>query len=443
MHKFIAYIIYFVGLLLVPDLAGAKQLQIADLRFWSAPDHTRLVFDTTALPRHQVFTLQNPDRLVVDIANAKLGKHFLQPAADHNLLYRIRSGARNQIDLRIVMDLKKGVKPKSFILKPSNLYGHRLVIDLFDTGRAKSAPVIKPIVKQVIKSRVKEMVVAIDAGHGGEDPGAHGPHGVQEKKVVLAVAKKLVAKINARPGIRAFLVRKGDYYVGLRKRLKIARQARADLFISIHADAFHNAKVRGASVYTLSRGGASSEAARWLANQENASDLVGGVSLDDKEDVLASVLLDLSQTATQDMSAVAAKKILGELNGIVKLHKRSVQAAKFIVLKSPDIPSVLIETAYISNPTEERRLKSPAYQNKIAEAIYRGVNKYYQAVTPVHLAINARAAIKKLSKHKIMRGETLSEIAVRYGVSMSKLKNFNALKNNMIKIGQVLTIPKS
>jgi len=259
----------------------------------------------------------------------------------------------------------------------------------------------------------------------------------------LAVAKKLVAKINAHPGMRAILVRKGDYYVGLRKRLKIARQSRADLFISIHADAFHNAKVHGASVYTLSRGGASSEAARWLANQENASDLVGGVSLDDKDDVLASVLLDLSQTATQDMSTIAAKKILGELNGIVKLHKRSVQAAKFIVLKSPDIPSVLIETAYISNPTEERRLRSPGYQNKIAQAIYRGINKYYQDVTPVHLAIDERAAIRALSKHKITRGDTLSEIAVRYGISMKKLKRFNALKSNVIKIGQVLTIPSS
>jgi len=442
MLKLISLIMCFFCILL-PNLGYAKQLQIEALRFWSAPDHTRLVLDTTSLPKHQVFALQNPDRLVVDIVNAKLGRHLLQPAADHNLLYRIRSGARNKGDLRIVIDLKKQINPKSFVLKPSNLYGHRLVIDLFDKNKVKKPPVIKPMGHSDNKSRSKEMVVAIDAGHGGEDPGAQGPHGVQEKKVVLAVAKKLVAKINAHPGMRAILVRKGDYYVGLRKRLKIARQSRADLFISIHADAFHNAKVHGASVYTLSRGGASSEAARWLANQENASDLVGGVSLDDKDDVLASVLLDLSQTATQDMSTIAAKKILGELNGIVKLHKRSVQAAKFIVLKSPDIPSVLIETAYISNPTEERRLRSPGYQNKIAQAIYRGINKYYQDVTPVHLAIDERAAIRAFSKHKITRGDTLSEIAVRYGISMKKLKRFNALKSNVIKIGQVLTIPSS
>lgn len=442
MPKLISLIMCFFCLL-QSEIGFAKQLQIDALRFWSAPDHTRLVLDTSAIPRHQVFVLQNPNRLVVDIANAKLGKHLLQPAANHNLLYRIRSGSRNRGDLRLVIDLKKQINPKSFVLKPSNLYGHRLVIDLFDKAKQQKSSVIRPVAKGDNNSRAKKMVIAVDAGHGGEDPGAQGPHGVQEKEVVLAVAKKLVHKINAHSGMRAILVRKGDYYVGLRKRLKIARQSRADLFISIHADAFHNSKVHGASVYTLSRGGASSEAARWLANQENSSDLVGGVSLDDKDDVLASVLLDLSQTATQDMSAIAAKKILGELTGVAKLHKKNVQAAKFIVLKSPDIPSVLIETAYISNPTEERRLKSPNYQNKIAEAIYRGINKYYKDVTPVDLAINERATIRPLNQHKITRGETLSEIAVRYGISMKKLKRFNALKSNLIKIGQVLTIPNS
>jgi N-acetylmuramoyl-L-alanine amidase len=234
-----------------------------------------------------------------------------------------------------------------------------------------------------VAQRGKGIVIAIGAGHGGNDPGAHGTHGTEEKRVTFAIAKKLAALINSQPGMKAVMVRKGDYYVDLRKRMKIARAAKADLFISIHADAFQNSTVKGASVFTLSSKGATSEAARWLANSENASDLVGGVSLNDKEDVLASVLLDLSQTATQEASVNLAGKVLRNFESIGELHHGSVQKAGFLVLKSPDVPSILVETAFISNPSDELKLVNTAHQTKIALAIFNGVRSYFSSATPV------------------------------------------------------------
>jgi N-acetylmuramoyl-L-alanine amidase len=233
-----------------------------------------------------------------------------------------------------------------------------------------------------VAKRDKGIIVAVDAGHGGDDPGAHGQNGTEEKRVTLAIARKLADLINKQPGMRAVMVRKGDYFVDLRKRMQIARAAKADLFISIHADAFQNSTVKGASVFTLSNKGATSEAARWLADSENAADLVGGVSLNDKEDVLASVLLDLSQTATQDASVNVAGKVLRNFESIGELHYGSVQKAGFLVLKSPDVPSILVETAFISNPSEELKLVNTAHQSKIALAIFNGVRSYFNKVSP-------------------------------------------------------------
>jgi N-acetylmuramoyl-L-alanine amidase len=253
----------------------------------------------------------------------------------------------------------------------------------------KSNNAEKPADTKTLAKSSKDIVIAIDAGHGGDDPGARGPQGTLEKKVTFAIAQKLAALIKAQPGMKAVMVRKGDYYVGLRKRIQIARAAKADLFISIHADAFESANVRGASVYTLSRNGASSEAARWLADTENAADLIGGVSLDDKEDVLASVLLDLSQAATQEASVNVAGHVLKNVQDICELHKGSVQKAGFLVLKSPDIPSILVETAFISNPLEERNLLSKSYQSKIAKAIFKGVHSYFKQAAPINSRIAA------------------------------------------------------
>jgi len=348
----------------------------------------------------------------------------------------LRSGSRNKGDLRLVLDLVSPVKPKSFVLKPNDQYGHRLVIDLFNAGKVKKRE--PKTVKAVTRpTKLRDLVIAVDAGHGGDDPGARGRKGTREKDVVLGIARKLAAKINKEPGMKAVLVRDGDYYIGLRKRIDKARKHRADLFISIHADAFRDRRVHGSSVYVLSRRGASSEMARWLAARENAADLVGGVSLDDKDDLLAEVLLDLAQTATLETSTGAASNVLSELKRLGKVHKRQVQHAGFVVLKSPDIPSMLVETAFISNPSEENRLRSRKHQQKVANAIFKGVRRYFVSNPPV----GTRLAKQSPRRHVVRRGDTLSYIAQRYGVSLSSLRNRNRLKGDRLLVGNVLKIP--
>ncbi len=441
-------IIYGYVLLLFSLTGHAQQVHVDSLRYWTAPDHTRMVFDVTSPASHQVFLLDNPARLVIDFNDTKLLKPLAQPPKNHALFSRVRSAPRNKKDLRVVVDLKTAVNPKSFLLKPSKVYGHRLVVDLF--AKSKSIKSVKKTVRhktviKTVKNKARDIIIAIDAGHGGEDPGAHGPKGTVEKKVVLQIAKKLARLINKKKGMKAVLVRKGDYYVKLRKRMEIARAAKADLFISIHADAFKNSKVKGASVFTLSNRGASSEAARWLAKQENSADLVGGVKLADKDDMLATVLMDLSQTATKEASRNVAGRILKNFKQISHLHKKSVQKAGFVVLKSPDIPSILVETAYISNPGEERKLRSGKHQLKMAKAIYNGIVSYFNKYAPAGTYFASRGnnfALNSNKKHVISRGETLSEIARRYGVSMKSIKIANAMASNQIRIGQVLKIPR-
>jgi N-acetylmuramoyl-L-alanine amidase len=281
----------------------------------------------------------------------------------------------------------------------------------------------------------RDVVIAIDAGHGGDDPGARGPSGTWEKSVTLQIAKVLAAKINAEPGMRAVLTREGDYFLPLRKRIDLARRHRADLFISIHADAFRDRRVQGSSVYVLSERGASSEHARWLAEQENASDLIGGVSLDVQDDVLASVLLDLSQTASLEASIDVAERVLQGLRGIGRLHKHRVESAGFAVLKSPDIPSILVETAYISNPEEEAKLRSTRHQHDVAEAILEGLRGYFVARAP------EGTRLASARRHVIGRGDTLSGIAQQYRVSLETLREANGIEGDLVRIGQVLTIP--
>ncbi len=420
-------------LILLSPVASASE--VSALRYWTAPDHTRLVFDVSASVSHKIFLMSNPQRIVIDLSDTKLKTAFAQPAKSHPLLSKIRSARRNSDDLRVVLDLKSTVKPKSFSLKPNKDYGNRLVVDLYDkkiSATHKSKHSSKP--KSVKSRNLRDVVVAIDAGHGGEDPGARGPRGTREKDVVFAIAKKLRDLVKREPGMRPVMIRSGDYYVGLRDRMKKARDAKADLFISIHADAFKQSSVRGASVYTLSRRGATSEAARWLAKSENAADLVGGVSLGDKDDLLASVLLDLSQAATQDASKKLASEVLNKLKGTGKLHKRHIQQAGFLVLKSPDIPSILVETAFISNPQEERNLRSKKYQAKLAKSILSGVRNYFAKSAPVGTRLAAR-------KHTISRGDTLSHVANRYGVTTKDILAHNSLKSTVVRVGQVIDIP--
>lgn len=425
-------------LLLLTALAQAAGVQVQGARLWAAPDSTRVVFDVSGPVEHRLFTLKNPDRLVIDLPDARADAALLAAVRPGGIVQRLRSGARNRKDLRLVLDLKGPVKPKSFVLKPGNKYGHRLVIDLYDasaSAKHKASSASKR--KSSHTAKLRDLVIAIDAGHGGEDPGARGRHGAREKDVVLAIARRLAKLVDREPGMRAVLIRKGDYYVGLRRRMQIARKNRADLFISIHADAFRNHRASGSSVYVISRRGASSEMARWLAARENAADLAGGVSLDDKDDLLAEVLLDLAQTATLEASDDLASRLLREMRRIGKVHKKQVQHAGFMVLKSPDIPSVLVETAFISNPGEEKRLRSAAHQRKVANALMRGIRSYFQANPPPGTLVAKNAA----RRHVIRSGDTLSQIAQRYGVSARSIKVTNKLKSDRLMVGKVLSIP--
>ena len=402
---------------------------------WPAPDHTRVVLDISNPVAHTLFMLTDPDRVVIDLVGASLQRDQVPLEQTDERITRIRSAPKGDSDLRVVFDLAGAFKAKSFLLKPNSSYGHRLVIDLYSDPTGEPEKSIEQT-EAVSAESLRDIVIAIDPGHGGDDPGAIGPGKTREKDVTLAVAKKLKARIDAERGMRAVLVRDGDYYVGLRKRMQVAREHRADLFVSIHADAFKDPRVHGSSVYILSHNGASSEAARWLAEQENSADLVGGVSLDDKDDLLASVLLDLSQTATLNASTQAGSNVLSQLKTLGKTHKRDVQRAGFVVLKSPDIPSILIETAFISNPDEERRLKDGAHQDALATSIARGLRKYFDVYAPPGTVLAQR-------RHTITRGDTLSELAERYRIPVNVLRSANELESDQLQVGQVLQIPDS
>ena len=336
-------------------------------------DHTRVVFDLSGAAEHSLFSLESPDRVVIDLKGVRKSAALVSDENQTTLLQGIRSAVRENDDLRIVLDLNAKVRPRSFILQPDNELGYRLVVDMHGT---KLSPTPIKTSQQERRKKKKEFVIAIDPGHGGKDPGAVGRKGTKEKDITLAVAKKLKQLINRTSGYKAVLTRDSDRFVVLRHRVEKARKHQADLFVSIHADAFKSPKVEGASVYALSLNGATSEAARWIAHKENSSDLIGGISLDDKDDLIASVLLDLSQTATIQDSLELGSDVLRHLGKVVKLNKSSVQQAGFAVLKAPDMPSILIETAFISNPREERRLKSPKHQQKIAKAILSGIKNH-------------------------------------------------------------------
>ncbi len=365
--------------------AAAEPSVLKDIRLWASPDSTRIVLDVSAPPSYAMFALVGPDRIVIDLEQTSGDIAALRMPEGTGNVSAVRLGEREGGGLRVVLDVNGAVVPKSFLTPPNETYGHRLVIDLA-LAEAPRTVKVAPIDGQ------RDVVVAIDAGHGGEDPGAVGKSGTREKTVALAVAKRLAERINAEPGMRAVLTRTGDYFVPFRERIRRARAANADLFVSIHADAFVNREVRGSSVYVLSTRRASNEAARWLADRENAADLIGGVSLDDKTDVLATVLLDLSQNASISASREAAARVLKELDHIGQLKKSDVQHASLIVLTSPDVPSMLVETAYISNPEEEKRLRDPAHQGKLAGAIHAGLRRYFYDNPPPGTRIAMLAA---------------------------------------------------
>jgi N-acetylmuramoyl-L-alanine amidase len=342
---------------------------------------TRVVFNLSGPVASSVFTLTHPDRVVIDLKSAVIDAPRLHLPAPEPPIRHIRAAPRGHGDVRVVLDLDRGLRPHVVAAEPGTDRA-RLVVDLVEPGAAVATHAVPVEVPTVEYGSPRDLVIAIDAGHGGDDPGATGRDGTREKDVTLAVARALAARVNAEPGMRAVLTRTGDYFVPLRERIHRARVAQADLFVSVHADAVADRSVAGSSVYVLSQRGASSEAAKWLADRENAADLVGGVSLDDKDGVLASVLLDLSQSAAMSASMVAAEKVLDQLNEVGEVRKARVQQAGFVVLKSPDIPSLLIESAYITNPGEERRLRDPRHQARLAEAILTGIRNYFRANPP-------------------------------------------------------------
>lgn len=488
-------------LLLAPTelLAQEGARQINSVRLWHSPDKTRVVFDVSENIKHKVFGLKNPERIVVDIENAGLKAILPTMQTENRHLAGMRTGSPQEGMLRFVFELKIPLQAHSFVLTPNELYGHRLVLDLVDTqfdptstdatealnqsADSQALTIVEPsavdesiadlapstdvstssadeqslsdvpaaiVINEPSRTQQK-ITIAIDAGHGGEDPGATGHRGSREKEITLSIAKRLLKEISADSRMQAFLVREGDYYIDLTRRRVMAKEKGADIFVSIHADAFTKKSANGLSVFALSQRGATSAMARALAKKENAADLIGGVSLANKDEVLAKVLVDLSMTNTISESVNLGGRVLKELAKVGRLHSKRVEQASFAVLKSPDIPSILIETGFITNLNEEKKLRTSKYQKKIAKAIHTALGEYYEQ-TPYYSQANYSspniASSKKVQnraskRHTVKRGDSLSSIAFKYGTTVKELKRINKLRNNTAVLGQKLKLPES
>lgn len=427
-----------IAILLLLSSMQCLAAEVSGFRVWADPAKTRAVLDLDRKTSYKLFTLENPHRVVVDLHGSSIDIPLELDQEHAGVITGVRYGKPDKDTLRVVFDLSEGAQLKSFLLDPTAQYSHRLVIDLFSKSGGQKSSMVK-YVSDISKPN-RDVIIVIDAGHGGEDPGAIGQKKTREKDVVLRIARELKKTIDAQPGMQAVLTRDGDYYIPLQGRYEKARKARADLFVSIHADAFSKRSVQGSSVFVLSPRGASSEFARLLADSENASDLVGGVTLSDKDDMLASVLLDLSQSATREASNKVATDILGALKSTGKVHKDHVGRANFVVLRSPDVPSVLVETAFISNPGEEKRLTEKEFQQHMAKAITRGVRNYFYSTPPPGTWI---AANRDGAKYIVERGDTLGGIASRYSVSLNSLRRANKINGDVIHVGRELIIPTS
>ncbi len=481
-----------VVLLLAFNSAAAADLR--EMKLLQDEQGTRAVLDIQGPSDYKLFALDHPERLVLDLRQTRLAPGFKLPPPN-GAIANVRTGKPTPDTLRIVFDMGDSVTTISRIehqgsttrliveMSPSSLSAPSLAPapvvlaarvtaepQEAETQRAepqfppaatisvaapefvprdRSSPPVTALprspartIQDVIGSEQRKLVVAIDAGHGGKDPGALGPSGVREKNITLAVARELARQINADPGMRAVLIRESDNFVQLKQRYMRARAAQADLFISIHADASPNNNASGASVFVLSTRGASSQAARWLADKENAADLVGGVSLDQKDHNLAAVLLDLSQSATMRASDDIANQVLGSLKHVGKAHKPSIERANFVVLRSPDVPSMLIETGFITNPAEEQRLNDAGYRSRLAAAITEGVRAYFTDQPPVGSWYASRDDLRPASRmHVVSRGETMSLIAARHGVALDRIREANRRRDDALRVGESLTIP--
>jgi N-acetylmuramoyl-L-alanine amidase len=504
------------GMLVVAFVAailpvGARAADLASARVWADADHTRLVFDLDGKPNYRIE--HHGDQVVVDLARSRVAADYQEPAARG--LFRGMDHRRQRGSLQLTAKVAAGSKVRSFVLAPSRGDHYRLVVDLLPGGKSGVADAAPPAAapahragsagesantpslpavaavadrhghglpigasRQVTQQAAalldgeRKVVVCVDAGHGGKDPGSHGPDGTLEKNVTLAVARDLAAQINKQPGMKAILTRNGDYFIPLARRYQIAREHDADLFVSIHADAFTSGDARGSSVWVLSSRGKSSVAARMLADRENSSDLIGGVSLDNMNDGLAKVLLDMQQGWAVQASDMVARNVLKALAQVGPTHRGYVEHANFVVLRSPDVPSILVETAFISNPSEERKLRDPAHQQVLATAVMDGIKSYFESTPPPGTwfaaqdarrngmelasakarkpaavagrrrdtaAATADAGVRDL--HRVGQGESLSSIAHQYGISVGALKDANHIDGNVVRAGTVLAIP--
>ncbi|HDM8041230.1 TPA: N-acetylmuramoyl-L-alanine amidase [Vibrio fluvialis] len=432
-------------------LASAAQANVLEgVRVWPSPDETRVVIDVKSEVDFSYFTLSGPDRLVVDLKQTSLGTKLPVNVSDSAILTKIRaSSPPEKSTYRLVLELKKKSAPQLFKLAPTpgGQYGHRLVIDL-PHGESSSQPAAKTSSETKVSRDASQLygtadiVVAIDAGHGGEDPGSIGPTRKYEKDVTLSVAKKLADQIDAVPGMKAVLTRRGDYFVNLNKRSEIARKNKAHLLVSIHADAFHTPQPRGGSVFVLNTRRANTEIARWVENHEQQSELLGGagevLAKNNADRNVSQTLLDLQFSHSQKEGYKVATNILREMGKVAYLHKREPVNASLAVLKSPDIPSVLVETGFISNPSEEKLLFQRSHQDKLAHALTKALVQYFEDNPPEGTLFANRG---KTQKHKVQRGESLSVIASKYGTSVDEIVQTNKLKSNSLAVGQVLTIP--
>lgn len=412
--------------------AAKSYTQVENIRISREPNKTRLVFDLDGSVDYSLFTMHKPERLVIDLKQTRLMHAGVLEELHSRQLKGIRSGVRKLHDLRIVLDLKSRTTPNSFLLEPKGTNGYRLVIDVKEQKVVASKQLVN-------KKQLRDVVVAIDAGHGGNDPGATGRNGTREKDITLQIARRLKRTIDATKGMKGELVRSSDRFMRLRDRIKRAHQVDADLMISIHADSFPDARARGASVYALSVSGATSESARLLAEKENKVDLLfGDVDLNHKDKMVRQVLLDLSLTGTIESSLDIGDEVLKELGRVGRVHKKKVQQAGFAVLKAPNIPAILLETAFISNPKEERKLRSSAHQNKLAKAILRGVNDYFSRKAPPGTWLS-----EAQQHYTVKPGDTLAAISHRFKLPVAHLRTRNALRSDALRVGKKLFIPVS
>ncbi|MGE4647922.1 MAG: N-acetylmuramoyl-L-alanine amidase [Arenicellales bacterium] len=410
---------------------GHGETKVTGGRFWHGPDKTRMVFDISAVTTFQAFVLMSPDRFVIDIDNTILDGGLPEPKGDTSPVTGVRTGQPKSGVLRVVLDLKRPVKYQVFVLEPNSPYPYRLVVDLFEADQS----VVKPMPE--LTTREDDYLVIIDPGHGGEDPGAIGKKGTLEKTVALGIARRLKRIINHDGRMRAQLTRNGDYYVTLRGRVRLAMSLKADAFISIHADAARRRSARGSSIYVLSQRGASSEMGKWLAKRENAADLAGGVDIGEQDPGLQKALLDMGIDWKIKESKILAARILAELKKAGQVHSKKVEEAGFAVLKSVDIPAVLVETGFITNANEEKALTTALHQERIAGVIFRGLDLYCDQ-DPRCPPVN-----QKRSLYEVRQGDSLSLIAVRVGSTVEKIRALNNLPSDVLRIGQKLRIPSS